>query len=103
MERRSPLDPPQMELQLGERRYALQPLTAGAAVLPNHRIPNKALLRIDEAAELLGISVNQVRNFLLDGTLRGKVINSQLDAARRHVRVLTSSVAEFLEDETRDT
>jgi len=70
-----------------------------AALAP---IPNKALLRIDEVSEILGISINQVRNFILDGTLRGKLVNSQLDAERKHVRVLTSSVVEFLADEKRD-
>jgi len=102
MAKQSPLDPPQMELTLGERRFVLLPAGPEANKVPSHRVPTKLLLRIDEAAELLNISADQVRNFILEGKLRGKKISAQDNPKRCHVRVLTQSVAEFLESEETD-
>jgi len=97
----SPMDPP--ELHWGQLHFQLVPTSAAAAQpIPNYRVPIKALLRVDEAADILGVSSRQIRNWIDDGTLRGKLINSSLEPDRRHVRVLTESVHEFLTNEERD-
>lgn len=65
-------------------------------------MPNKTLLRVDEAAAVLAVSPDQIRIFLQNGTLRGKCVNANPGAGRRYMRVLTASIKDFLDDERRD-
>ena len=58
----------------------------------------KTLCRIDETAQILGISDQQVRNFADAGELEAVPINSSVkpEPARRHVRITSRSIEAFI-------
>lgn len=55
----------------------------------------RLLYRIDEAALLLGVSAQQIRNMIDDGRLDARQISSAADPVRRHVRVTRESLLRF--------
>lgn len=59
----------------------------------------KVLMRIDEVCETLRLSAQQVRDLVSAGRLKAKYIGDSNDPIRRHVRVFTASVQEFLATE----
>lgn len=78
------------------------PLNAPEQLRLNFHVPDKSPIRVDEAAKLIGCSRQQIYLYLADGTLEGVNISrrSALDpeSVRRHFRIVTASVANFLEE-----
>ena len=58
-------------------------------------IPERPLLRVDEAAHLLAISRTTVRCLVERGELAG--VAAGLGGVRQHLRIRTDSVREFIE------
>ncbi len=93
----------QLELRIGDERIQMvQADSTKGKPLPVSRLPVKGLMRIDEVAEYLSISCNQVRNLIDQGDLEAVLVNSNPDdLERKHVRVVTESVKKFLENKSR--
>jgi hypothetical protein len=60
-------------------------------------IPQRPLVRVQEAAELLAISNNQVRNLVDCGVLVGRPVGDSKRPERLHIRVTTESIRKFVE------
>ncbi len=74
----------------------LMPTEEDVARASAESVPRKPLFRIDEAAELLRCSGNQVRGLLDSGKLQAILINSAVEPERKHQRVLRESIVRFL-------
>jgi len=62
-------------------------------------IPNAGLnrpLRVDQAASVLSVPLQQIYDWLRDGTLKHYEIRSPSNPAKIHTRIYTASVIELL-------
>jgi len=57
--------------------------------------------RVDEAAEIFGVSRKTIRNWLDDGSLDARRISNSVRPERCHVRVTRDSIMRLLNDDKR--